>query len=134
MLNEQYALNPTLRDYYVLKGLLSHSTMIVGAALLAVLGFVKIRIKNVVSVAIGLTLFVVIGASMNSLFAYFELPTHNSMYLLKIPFENLPWLRTSTIGLMALATTVTLSAIYEQIFVPKSERWYTLLIKRFRRS
>lgn len=133
LFNEHYAANPNLLDYHVLKGLLSHSTMIVGAAMLAVLGIVKIRIKNVLSVAIGLTFFIIDGAAINALYAHFELPPCNAMYLLEAPFSSLPWLGTTTVGLMALATALILSALYEQIFVPKSERWY-MLIKRGKKS
>ena len=130
LLNEHYAMMPSLLDYHVLKGLLSHSTMIVGCALLAVLGIVKIRVRNVLSVALGLLLFVVDGTLMNALYAACELPPCNSMYLLGSPFENLPWLTTSVIGLIALATTFVITLIYEQLFVPKDERWYALLKRK----
>ena len=129
LLNEQYAFNPNLHDYHVLKGLLSHSTMIVGAALLAVLGIVKIRVRNVLSVALGLLLFIIDGAAINALYAYFKLPPCNAMYLLEAPFSDLPWFGTSVIGAIALATALVLSVLYEQIFLPKNERWY-MLIKR----
>ena len=127
LLNEQFAYNPTLSDYHVLKGLLSHSTMIVGAALLAVLGIVKIRVKNVLSVVLGLLLFGIDGAAINALYAHFNLPPCNAMYFLEPPFSNIPWFTTSVIGLIAVAVTFVLSALYEQIFVPKAERWYMQL-------
>ena len=124
LLNEQFAYNPTLSDYGVLKGLLSHSTMIVGAALIASLGIVKIRVKNVLSVALGLLLFGIDGAAINALYAHFNLPPCNAMYFLEPPFSNMPWFTTSVIGLIAIFVTFVLSALYEQIFVPKNERWY----------
>ena len=127
LLNEQFAFNPTLRDYHVLKGLLSHSTMIVGAALLAALGVVKIRVRNVLSVILGLALFITIGASMNALYAHFNLPPCNAMYLLENPIEALPWFSTSLIGLLAVAVSLVLTLLYEQILVPKGERWYNHL-------
>ena len=133
LLNENYAANPDLLNYDILKGLVSHSTMIVGAALLAVLGIVKIRVRNVISVALGLLLFFIDGTAINALYAYFELPPCNAMYLLENPFPDLPWLNTATIAAMALATTLVLSVLYEQIFLPKSERWY-MLIKRGKKT
>ena len=133
LLNEQFGINPDISNYHILKGLLSHSTMIVGAALLAVLGFVKIRVKSVLSVAIGLTLFVVDGAVINALFAYFELPPCNSMYLLEVPFADLPWLNGGFIAIASLSTAFVLSALFEQTFLQKNERWY-MLISRKRQS
>ena len=134
LLNEQYGYNPNLQDYHILKGLLSHSTMIVGAALLAVLGIVKIRVRNVLSVALGLTLFIAVGATMNALYAHFELPPCNSMYLLSPPYSDLPWLNSGFIGAVALLTAFLLSALYEQIFLPKNERWYARLFKRAKKA
>ncbi len=128
--NEQYAIHQSLSNYYVLKGLLSHSTMILGSALLAIFGIVRIRVKNVLSVALGLLLFLIDGAAMNALYAYFELPPCNSMYLIQAPFSDLPWIKTSVIGSIALVTTFVLSALYEQFFVPKNERWYRLMKRR----
>ena len=134
LLNEQYGYNPNLLDYHILKGLLSHSTMIVGAAALAVLGFVKIRVRNVLSVVMGLTLFIIVGATMNTLYAYFELPPCNSMYLLSAPYSDLPWLNSGFIAVVSISTAFVLSALYEQIFLPKSERWYALLFKRVKKA
>ena len=129
LLNENFAANPTLLNYHILKGMLSHSTMIVGAALLAVLGIVKIRVKNVLSVALGLLLFFIDGTAINVLYAHFKLPPCNAMYILEAPFPDLPWLNTATIAAIALATALVLSLLYEQIFLPKNKRWY-MLIKR----
>jgi hypothetical protein len=127
LLNEQYALNPNMQDWGILKGLLSHSTMIVGAALFAVLGIVKIRVRNVLSVVLGLALFIVDGAAMNAMCAYFEFPPCNSMYLLYPPFADLPWLNCGFIGGVSIATAFVLTALFEQIFVKKGERWYNKL-------
>ena len=130
VLNEQYAIHQSLSNYYVLKGLLSHSTMIVGAALLAVFGIVRIRVRNVLSVALGMLLFLIDGAAMNALYAHFELPPCNSMYLVQAPFADFHWINTTVIGSLALVVAFVLTALYEQIFVPKAERWY----RQFKRS
>ena len=127
LLNENYDSNPTLLDYDVLKGLLSHSTMIIGCAYLAVSGIVKIRVKNVISVVAGLILFLADGAIINTLYAVFNLDPCNSMYLLEAPFENIPWLITPVMGLMGVALAFILTALYEQIFLPEDQRWYMLL-------
>ena len=127
LLNENYDANPTLLDYDVLKGLISHSTMIIGCAYLAVSGIVKIRVKNVISVVAGLMLFLVDGTIINALYALFSLDPCNSMYLLEAPFDNIPWLITPVMGLMGVTLAFILTALYEQIFLPKNQRWYMLL-------
>lgn len=125
LLNENYAANPSFLNYDVLKGLLSHSTMIVGAAYLFVSGIVKFRVKNVISVVCGLLLFLADGALINTLYSVFDLDPCNSMYLVSAPFAHLPWLITPVMGLMAVLAVFIVTAIYEQIFLPKEERWYS---------
>lgn len=130
LLNENYDSTPSLLDYEVLKGLLSHSTMIIGCAYLAVSGIVKIRVKNVISAVAGLMFFVVDGAVINLLYAIFDLDPCNSMYLLEPPFADIPWLITPVMGLMGVAAAFIITATYEQFALPKEERWYTLLKQR----
>ena len=124
LLNENYDSTPNLLDYDVLKGLLSHSTMVIGCAYLAVSGIVKIRVKNVISVIAGLLFFVVDGTVINTLYAIFKLDPCNSMYLLEAPFSDIPWLITPVMGLMGVAVAFIITALYEQIFLPEEERWY----------
>ena len=115
LLNTNFDINPTLKDYYVLKGLLSHSTMIVGSLIMLTGGFIKVRVSNFLSVASGLLLFFVTGMTINSLYEYFELPPCNSMYLLKNPFDNLPWLTTPVIGVVGVLVCFVLSGTYQII-------------------
>ena len=129
LLNENYDSTPSLLDYDVLKGLLSHSTMIIGCAYLALSGIVKIRVKNIISVIAGLLLFLADGAIINALYAIFKLDPCNSMYLLEAPFSNIPWLITPVMGLMGVALAFIITAIYEQIFIPEDERWYKRLAR-----
>ena len=128
--NENFGSNPTLADYHVLKGLLSHSTMILGCILLFSAGFVKIRVKrSVFDVAAGLTLFILDGWLVNSLFKKYGLGECNAMYMQKAPFEALPFINVYTIGVAALLVTFIASAIYEQIQLPPDKRWYAPLLK-----
>ena len=108
--------------------------MIIGCAYLAVSGIVKIRVKNVLSVAAGLMLFLVDGVIINTLYAIFNLDPCNSMYLLEAPFSDIPWLITPVMGLMAIAVAFVITAIYEQIFIQKNERWYKLLRHNSKKS
>lgn len=128
--NENFASNPTLADYDVLKGMLSHSTMLLGCIYLLVSGFVRIRVSNVISVVAGLTLFVIDGAIINALYSIFDLPPCNSMYLLEVPFANMPWLNTLVIGIIGSLVCFAITAIYETITLPSGERWYHRLFTK----
>ena len=130
ILNENYDSTPNLLDYDVLKGLLSHSTMLIGIIYLLVAGFVKIRVKNVISVVIGLSIFFVDGLLINTLYAIFDLDPCNSMYLLEAPFSDIPWLITPVMGIMGIIVAFAITATYEQLALPKEERWYSLLKAR----
>jgi len=131
VLNENFGSNPTLLDYHVLKGMLSHSTMVLGCIYILVGGFIKIRVSNVVSVAAGLSFFVLNGIVINTLYSVFDLPPCNSMYLLEPPFPDMPWLNTVAIGIAGVLITFTVSAIYELMALPKEERWYNVIKEKF---
>lgn len=134
ILNENYDSTPNLLDYDVLKGLLSHSTMLIGIIYLLVSGLVKIRVKNVISVIAGLMIFFVDGVIINTLYAICNLEPCNSMYLLEAPFADMPWLITPVMGLMGVAVAFIITATYEQIALPKEERWYSLLREKHSKS
>ena len=124
--NQNYANTPSLLDWDILKGLLSHSTMLFGCIYLLVGKFIKIRIFNVVSVEAGLACFIIDGLFVNWLFAVCQLPEVNAMYLLHSPFPEMPWINPILIGLIVLALLFIGLAFYELSF-PLEERWYTKL-------
>lgn len=131
LLNENYASTPSLADYEVLKGLLSHSTMVIGCVYVLVAGFARLRVRNVISVTAGLIFFIFDGIAVNTLFSVFKLDPCNSMYLLEPPFPDMPWLTNIAMGIMAVALVFVITAIYEQITLPKEERWYSILKEKF---
>ena len=131
IINENFGANPTLADYSVLKGMLSHSTMVLGCIYLLVSGMVRIRVSNVISVIAGLAFFVVDGSVINALYAIFDREPCNSMYMLELPFPDLPWLNTLTMGIAGVAVAFLLTALYELLALPAEERWYSRLKRRY---
>lgn len=130
IINENFGNNPTLADYDVLKGMLSHSTMVLGCIYLLVSGMVRIRVKNVISVVAGLLFFAVDGTIINTLCALFGRDSFNSMYLQELPFPEMPWINTLTMGIAGVAVAFVATAIYEFIALPAEERWYSKLKRR----
>ncbi|MBO5312939.1 MAG: YwaF family protein [Clostridia bacterium] len=126
VLNENYVGNG-LGDYEAFKGLVSHSTMIAGALYLLVVGYIKIRVFNVISVASGLAFFLINGAFINTLYGIFDRGEPNSMYLQEPPFPDFPWINTLFIGVVAVLVCFTVTAVYEQLALKKEDRWYTRL-------
>ena len=130
IINENFGANPTLADYGVLKGMLSHSTMVLGCIYVLVAGMIRIRVKNVISVVAGLLFFVLDGTVINLLYTVFGRGVCNSMYLQELPFPEMPWLNTLTMGILGVALAFIATAIYEQVALPKDERWYARLKRR----
>ena len=127
LFNEIYASTPDLSDWSVLKGLLSHSTMLFGAVYLLVGNLIKIRVRNTISVLIGMVLMVLDGAIVIGLYQAFRLDPPNTMYLMTPPYPNLPWLNTWVIGITAVLLVFAITAVYEQIAIKKEDRWYNHL-------
>ncbi|MCM1404720.1 MAG: hypothetical protein NC133_04470 [Prevotella sp.] len=124
VLNENFDSNPTLADWDILKGLLSHSTMIFGCLYLLTSGMVKICVSNTLSVCCGILLFLVDGGLVIGLFRLCRLNPPNCMYLLRLPYPQYPWLNTFSMSVAALALVFVITALYEQLALPKAERWY----------
>ena len=123
VLNTNFGNTPTLADYDILKGMLSHSTMLFGCLYMLVGGFIKIRVFNTVSVTLGLGSFVVCGLFVNGLYEYFGMESPDGMFL-----KSNPYLKTSPVvlGLWAVVFMFVALALWEQR-LPKEERWYSKL-------
>ncbi len=131
VVNEIYLSTPDITDYYVLKGLLSHSTLLFGCLYVFVMKYVKINtLQNLKSVVVGLLVFIIDGIFIINLFRLFDLDAPNAMYLLEAPFEDLPFINTATIGIAGVIMVVIISTILELIFLPKEEVWINKLCKK----
>lgn len=129
-LNENFANSPTLTDFFVLKGLLSHSTMVLSGLYLLVGKFFKIRVSNTLSAIFGVLVLGVCGAVNNLLYWAFGVEPCNSMYLQQPPYPGLPWLNAGFIAVAAIAAIFIFTLIYEAFALPREERWLHRLLAR----
>lgn len=86
VLNENFDSNPTLTDYGVLKGLLSHSTMLLGCIYMKVGKYFAVQSSNAFSVAAGASVFVLCGIGVNRLYDHFGMETPDGMFLRHNPY------------------------------------------------
>lgn len=134
VINENYISNPNLADWDILKGLLSHSTMLFGCIYLLTGKFVKIRVSNMFTIVVGLFGMLLDGLFIIWLYRLFNLDPPNVMYLVEAPFESIPWLSTWFVGGMAIVVLFLITATVEQIFVARGERWYDILKAKFKKQ
>lgn len=126
VLNFNFDNNPTLADYEVLKGLLSHSTMLVGCLYMLVGRFIKISIFNPVSVAAGLGVFVFCGTAVNALYSACGMEPPDGMWLLSNPYISVS---PMILGLFLVIALFLALALWE-LRLPAEERWYHKLRRR----
>ena len=132
VLNTNYEANPNLSDWFILKGLLSHSTLLLGCIYMRVGGFMRLRMSNILSAAAGLMLFIVDGLFANWLYEICGLPEVNAMFLLYSPYPELPWLSPWTMGLLGLTFLFVVLSLLE-LTLPREERWYSLLREKIKK-
>lgn len=122
--NEIFLNNPTFTDYSVLKGLLSHATMVFGTLFILTQGYIKVRTKDMtISCTIGLGIFAIIGGIINLLFHVFKLEPVNAMFMLEFPIK-LPGFNFITLGIAGVIVAFLLSTVFEILFLPLENRWY----------
>lgn len=119
--NANFGNTPTLADYDILKGMLSHSTMLFGCLYMLVGGFIRIRVFNVVSVIAGLSSFVICGVAVNMLYEHFGMTAPDGMFLRSNPYTSVSPI---VLGLWVVALLFCGLALWE-LRLPKEERWYT---------
>ena len=126
VLNMNFDNNPTLADYDVLKGLLSHSTMLFGCIYMLVGGFMKVRVFNAVSVAAGLVTFVTCGITVNALYTFFGMEAPDGMWLNANPYIGIPPL---VLGLIFVVVLFFVLHFWD-MRLPEEERWYKRMQRR----
>ena len=130
--SEFYNANPDLSNYYVLKSLLSHSFMLLASLYLLIGGYVKIRVKNIISYIIGIMICVYDGIMIDLIFIISGLPHPNAMYLSRPPLSGVPWLSSYTIVSIVGVLIQLVTMVYEQIALERENRWYSKLKKYFK--
>lgn len=132
--NENYSNTPSLADYHILKGLTSHVTMLFGAIYLKVGSYIKIRIHNILSVALGYVFMLLNAVAIIGIEKAFGMDASNPMYLMEVPYEAYPWINIWTMGLAGFVLLLIIITIYEKIFVKKEERWYYILRDKLKKE
>lgn len=126
VLNTNFGNTPTLADYGILKGMLSHSTMLLGCLYMLVGGFVKIRVFNAVSVTAGLATFVLCGAGVNALYEFFGMEAPDGMWLRSNPYFSFS---PMVLGIVFVLLLFGALALWE-MRLPVEDRWYHKLNRR----
>lgn len=128
VLNANFGNTPTLADYDILKGMLSHSTMLFGCLYILAGGYIKIRVFNCVSVTAGLGTFVLCGIFVNRLYERFGMEPPDGMFL-----KSNPYLSVSPIilGIWAIVFLFLALALWE-LRLDREERWYTKLKRKLK--
>ena len=120
VLNVNFGNNPTLADYGILKGMVSHSTMLLGCLYMLTGGFIKIRTFNTVSVTAGLGCFVICGVGVNALYECFGMESPDGMFLRSNPYMDVSPMVLGIIAIILMFCGLTLW----ELRLPKEERWY----------
>lgn len=126
VLNVNFDSNPTLANYDILKGFLSHSTMLFGCIYLLAGGFIRLQLFNTVSIAVGLVGMILCGLGINGLYTAFDMIPPDGMFLLSNPYVPFPPLVITLALVLLLWIILTLRDLRK----PRQERWYTKLLKR----
>ena len=130
LFNEIFIDNPTLADWGVLHGLLSHVTLLLGCVYLYVGEYMKIRVSNLFSIFICEVLLILDGYLIIGLFKLCNLPLINCMFLLNPPLPSVPWLNTYVLCIAVLIILFGFTALYEFITLKKEDRWYNKIKSR----
>ncbi len=129
LFNVYYKANPTLTNIGTIKSLVSHTLLMLGCLYLLVGGFIKIRVRNVISGLWGLCLVLVSTCLVIIIYTAFNHPVPNIMGITAPYFESLPWLNSYLICGMGILLVFVFTVLYEQFALKEENRWYYPLKK-----
>ena len=127
--NVDFIMNPTFKDYDIVKSIVAHATLLFNVLLLAVFGKVKIdfwrNMKNMLLSVIGMY---AIGLYCNLLFkvlvSYEAAYDVNSMFIIHSPFDGVGFLKYPIIAIIALLLYFILFTVCDIVKHKKGERWF----------
>lgn len=132
--NVDFIRNPTLADFDITKGIVSHATLLFNVLLLAIFGRIKLDFKrNMKNIAISIVMMYVTGLYCNLLFEMIgskELAYEvNSMFIIHSPFDGVSFLTYPIIAGVAAILYFILFHVCELISRKKGERWFDTIRK-----
>ena len=134
LFNEAYISTPDFADWEVLKGLLSHVTMLFTAVYLLFGGYIRINTKNVISVTIGLLAMLADGFLMIGLHRAFGIESPNCMFLLENPFPSITWFNPYLLGAAGVLLVAIITVAVEHFTLLKEERATTKIINKLKKG
>lgn len=120
--NINYSNTPDLGDWGIFAGLLSHSVMLLGCFWLLVGNYIRIRVRNTLSVMIGMVILFLDGFVIIRIFRCAGLTPPNSMFLLGVPYKGFEWANTAVIGAAVTIIVFIFTWIYEMLALPADQR------------
>lgn len=122
--NENFLNNPVLSDIGILKGLLSHATMIFCCVSLFVFGFFKISmVRSSLYSLFGFLYFFLCNLISNIVLRFRGLEEVDNYYI-KESMPGVSFINFYTIGLMGLTLLIIITFVYELVCVDKENRSY----------
>ena len=136
--NVDFIMNPTLRDYDIVKSIVAHATLLFNLLLLPLFGRIRTEfvrnMKNMILSVIGMYL---VGIYCNLIFRVLvsEAAAYdvNSMFLIHSPFEGVDFLTYPTIAAVALVLYFLLFISLDYAKHEKGERWLDKVKAKFDR-
>ena len=127
--NVDFIRNPSLKNFDVTKGIISHGVLFLNSILLVSFNYVKIDfIRNMLNIVISVIMMFIIGLYNNLLVSVIGTVDYayevNSMFLIHSPFDGINFLTYPVIAIIALILYFIIFNICELIIYKKGKRWF----------
>lgn len=127
--NVDFIMNPTLRDFEILKSIVAHATLLFNLLLVPIFGLLRPSFfRNMRNMVLSVLAMLVIGMYCNLIFealvsaeAAYDV---NSMFLIHSPFEGMPFLRYPLIAVIALVLYFVVFTVCDVVRNPRGKRWF----------